>query len=43
MKRIEIYEDGVLADRFMLDEDDVDELAEYIGQLPSFDYCEEDR
>lgn len=41
-KRIEIYEDGVLADRFLLDEDDIEYLAELIGTLPSFDYVWED-
>ena len=42
-KKIEIYEDGKLADKFYLDESDVDYLAELIGELPSFDYCEEDK
>lgn len=41
-KTIEIYEDGRLVDRFRISEDDVDYLAEFIGELPSFEYCYED-
>ena len=39
-KKIEIYEDGVLVDRFRISEDDVDYLAELIGELPSFENFE---
>lgn len=41
-KKIEIFEDGVLIDRFYLDEDDIDFLAEQIGELQSFNFWEED-
>lgn len=36
-RMIEIYEDGRLVDKFWINEDDVDYLAEFIGELPSFE------
>ena len=41
-KTIEIYADGVLEDKFYIDEEDMDCLAELVGEIPSFNYWEEE-